>query len=114
MESKHSRGRFVADGMSVRLDSDKVEYLLLISKDADRKEEAEANAQLIADAFNVTNETGMTPRELQKSHQELLESIESLCLKAFTHYRDNDMVRGHFELWKSENLDKFITNATKP
>lgn len=35
----------------------------------------EPDAQLIADAFNVTNETGFTPRELQKSHAELLEAL---------------------------------------
>jgi hypothetical protein len=28
------------------------------------KEEVEANAELIAEAFNVTNESGLTPRQL--------------------------------------------------
>jgi hypothetical protein len=39
------------------------------------------NAQLIADAFNVTNETGLTPRELQKSHAELLDALETVRLQ---------------------------------
>lgn len=30
--------------------------------------------------------------------------VEELCQKAFTHYHDNKMTQGHFEIWKQENL----------
>jgi hypothetical protein len=46
-----------------------------------KKGEAEANAQLMIDAFNVTNETNKTPRELQKSHDELLEALKLVRLE---------------------------------
>tara|TARA_R110000796_G_C14278115_1_gene402244 strand:+ start:152 stop:442 length:291 start_codon:yes stop_codon:yes gene_type:complete len=45
----------------------------------------EVDAQLIADSFNVTNETGMTPRELQKSHDELLEALVSIKRSMHSH-----------------------------
>ena len=38
-------------------------------------ETANADANLIADAFNVTNETGLTPRELLSQRDELVELI---------------------------------------
>ena len=40
------------------------------------KEEAKANAELIADAFNTTNESGLTPSQLYKQNQELLDALE--------------------------------------
>lgn len=39
-------------------------------------EEAEANAAFIADAFNVTHETGLTPRQLAEQHAELSAALE--------------------------------------
>lgn len=38
-------------------------------------ETANADANLIVDAFNVTNETGLTPRELLAQRDELVELI---------------------------------------
>ena len=38
-------------------------------------ETANADANLIVDAFNVTNETGLTPRELLSQRDELVELI---------------------------------------
>jgi hypothetical protein len=40
--------------------------------------EAEANAELIAEAFNVLNETGMTPRELANALSYLSGKVGSL------------------------------------
>ena len=37
--------------------------------------EAEANAILITDAFNTTNESGLTPSQLYKQNHELLEAL---------------------------------------
>lgn len=36
-----------------------------------------ANAELIADAFNTTSESGLTPSELLKQNKELLEALKS-------------------------------------
>jgi len=36
----------------------------------------EGNAELIADAFNTTNESGLTPSQLYKQNQELLDALE--------------------------------------
>lgn len=38
--------------------------------------EAEANAKLIAEAGNVTNETGKTPRQLADENKELLNALK--------------------------------------
>ena len=40
------------------------------------KEEAKANAELIADAFNTTDESGLAPSQLYKQNQELLDALE--------------------------------------
>lgn len=39
------------------------------------KVELQANAELIADAFNTTNESGLTPSQLYKQNHELLEAL---------------------------------------
>jgi len=40
------------------------------------KTESDANLSLIADAFNTTNESGLTPSQLYKQNQELLEALK--------------------------------------
>lgn len=42
------------------------------------KEEMASNANLIVEAGNVANETGLTPRELQKQRDELLEALKKI------------------------------------
>lgn len=42
------------------------------------KIESDANLSLIADAFNTTNESGLTPSELYKQNQELLHVLKEL------------------------------------
>lgn len=42
------------------------------------EEEYEANASLIAEAFNVANETGLTPRELSNSLNRALHTIKEI------------------------------------
>lgn len=39
-------------------------------------EQQEANAELIAEAFNVTNESGLTPRQLLEQRNELLDALK--------------------------------------
>lgn len=74
-----------------------------------------ANAQLICDAFNVANETGMTPRELQKSHAEMLEALEELVgIKAeCLNYADYANDASEEIAWAFNDAEQAITNATK-
>ena len=68
----------------------------------------EADAQLIADTFNVTNETNKTPRELQKSHDELLNALEGMR-NQFKGKENN----GFLERLSISNAEQAIKNATK-
>lgn len=40
--------------------------------------EGNANADLIAEAFNVATETGLTPRQLAEQRAELLEALQAM------------------------------------
>lgn len=42
----------------------------------DRKEERRANCDLVAEAFLVATETGLTPRQLQEQRDELLAALK--------------------------------------
>lgn len=50
-------------------------YAYVVSNTQESDEEAEANAKLISEAFNVANETGKTPRQLQEENKEFLEVL---------------------------------------
>ena len=81
---KHTKGKFkhiesVMDIWGLRvneisIDSEWIAYVRG-SGDGDNVEEREANAELIAEAFNITNESGLTPRQLYKQNQELLKCL---------------------------------------
>ena len=79
MESKHTKGivKFNEYGKIITIENQTI-LTSGVSITGRGNEEVEANAQLIADAFNVTNETNKTPRELQKSHAELLEALKAI------------------------------------
>jgi hypothetical protein len=64
------------------------------------EDEAEANAIFIADAFNTTNESGLTTSELYKQNQELLQ-----VLTAFIDGKERD-----FEVL-AKNARQAINNA---
>jgi hypothetical protein len=66
------------------------------------------NAQLITDAFNVTNETNKTPRELQKSHDELLNALEGMR----NQFKGKE-TNGFLERLSISNAEQAIKNATK-
>ena len=82
MKSKHTKGTVVTDSIKGYPRGGNPPKVcnstggLICEMGGGEIEEVEANAQLVADAFNVTNETNKTPRELQKSHDELLEALE--------------------------------------
>ena len=85
--------------------------------------ETKANAELIAESFNVANETGLTPRELLNQRNDLLEALQ-FCLNNVNsisewatasflekRYPVTDSVRK-----KAENYNKImqaINNTTK-
>lgn len=64
--------------------------------------EQQANAELIAEAFNVTNECGLTPRQLLNRMNEMLEILKDL--------RDNDYPFINGALWA--DIDQTISKAT--
>lgn len=50
--------------------------IVLLPLDQVTQEEAEANAELITEAFNTTHKTGFTPKELAKQKAELFLLVE--------------------------------------
>lgn len=52
--------------------------ILTIEDYTDNPTEADANAELIAEAFNIANETGKSPRTLADENKELLEALTKL------------------------------------
>ena len=64
--------------------------------------DAEANAKLITEAFNVANETGYSPRELADINAELLEACKSLlsCIDSGMDVMES-MDKGHQAIQKS-------------
>lgn len=119
MESKHTRGEFELSNNGCYFDvkcrnderifSANV-FLYRIGKRGEvisisTSSENKSNAKLIADAFNVANETGMTPRELQASHKELVEALkEYLRILKASPIRFVDT---------EERLEQALKNATK-
>ena len=49
-----------------------------ICSDGYDEDEQNANANIIIDAFNTTNESGLTPSQLYKQNQELLDALNDL------------------------------------
>ena len=47
----------------------------VLKRDFTNNSEVIANSELIADAFNTTNESGLTPSQLYKQNHELLEAL---------------------------------------
>lgn len=73
------------------------------------KIEAEANAELIAEAFNVTNESGFTPSELLAQRNELLEIVKKICV-----YKDKSITENYTDLLKLLYVAQTaINNTTK-
>lgn len=118
MESKHTKGFAKSDKLHIYVDGKRIGQTILMSFNHDNKGrrikdvEGYANAEFIAEAFNVANETGMTPRELQKSHAELLEALGSIKDLHSRHYKFYSLGNGFIEE-ADEVIEKAITNATK-
>lgn len=61
--------------------------IVRVYKKESNKQQAEATAELIAEAGNVTNETGKSPREILNERNELLEALKGM-VKAFEGYAE--------------------------
>ena len=70
------------------------------------KEEAEANAQLIAEAGTVANETGKTPRQLADDNKVLLEALNQLVEKCLQSDGYNQKID---ELYNAQQAIKKVT-----
>ena len=72
---KHTKGKWVVAKHStmVRIESDKGIPVANVNWTL---EEYQNNAQLIAEAGTVANETGMTPRQLAEQNKELLGALK--------------------------------------
>ena len=76
---KHTKGKVVIDKYGSIVTENGSKLLVKgIEIPLGQHEEAEANAELIAEAFNVTNECGLTPRQLFEQRNELLDVLEEL------------------------------------
>tara|TARA_R100000951_G_scaffold37874_1_gene32239 strand:+ start:6096 stop:6416 length:321 start_codon:yes stop_codon:yes gene_type:complete len=77
-----SKGEFEVDNITTRTgDFYRVKEPLGVSicnVTTRNQEQALANAQLIAEAFNVFNETGKTPRELVEANKDFLKTLKQL------------------------------------
>ena len=116
MESKHTRGQIILWRDSTRISTTRNGNILRVIASVNRNkyiedEEATSNAQLIVDTFNVTNETNMTPRELQKSHAELLEALKDAIIDVRIRCEEVGMEAPKYSTWA--RAEQAIKNATK-
>jgi hypothetical protein len=85
------------------------------------EDQAEANSNLIAEAFNVTNETGKTPRELVEENEHLEEKISEDRARYIEYQKD---YVAQLSAMKAENekmrdflqdaIDSFYGDASRP
>ncbi len=113
MTNKHTQGFaqevFNSDGKSIgrRFDivigGECIAHVLSVGND-----KCEGNKDLIRDAFNVTDETGLTPRELLNQRNELLEALKSTRYLNLHHYREGTIENNVFN-----EISEAIIKATK-
>ena len=73
------------------------------------KEEIDANGNLISDTFNLTNETGLTPREILAQRDKLVEALKkSQNLLYLTH-----LIHHSVECGKVHEENKALLNDIK-
>ena len=68
-----------------------------VFKDSKEWHEAQDNIRLIEECSLVTNETGLTPRELQKSHAELLEFLALLVNDCDSYHTKEPLSHSEFK-----------------
>lgn len=109
-EFKGTKGKFIINKSSNFSNRDNVmigeRKIFVIENHSAPDEEAEANANLISEAFNVVNETGYTPNQLAEQNKELLEALK-LVLKS---HEGNGEITG---IEVMANVRTAIANAEK-
>lgn len=77
MKKQITRGKFTIDNNHIVNENSVIVAIAhgTSGKHIDVKEEHKANAELIAEAFNVTNESGFTPSELLAQRNELVNLV---------------------------------------
>jgi hypothetical protein len=85
METKHTKGKWVQNGINgVHTINGSC---IAIAEQIGDEEQIQANAKLIAEAGNVTNESGLTPRQLLEQRNEMLDALE-FYRKGIEHFYD--------------------------
>jgi hypothetical protein len=74
------------------------------------KEEAQANATLITESFNVLHDSGYTPSELLAQNKELLDALKDA--NSFIYDNRDDLFGERYNIL-SIDIQQAITNATK-
>ena len=109
-EFKGTKGKFIINKSSNFSNRDNVmigeRKIFVIENHSAPDEEAEANAHLISEAFNVVNETGYTPNQLAEQNKELLEALKDI--KAAMIFGNNPNDKGLIEI-----AEAAIANAEK-
>lgn len=82
-QPKHTQGEMEVEFINVDTTvavRDKDNHLLCVVNPSGvyGKEEAQSDANLMAEVFNVTNECGLTPRQLLEQNKEMLEALIKL------------------------------------
>lgn len=126
MESKHTREnyRVTMAGCSIKnasFDKGTVAYIhngkefltdvCTVWKNGNHQEDLD-NFNLVSEAFTVARETNMTPRELQKSHAELLEALKGAIIDVRIRCEEVGMEAPKYSTWA--RAEQAIKNATKP
>ena len=92
---KHTKGKWKLIGNKVVKEDNNYNGIALVLVQKNYKDitfepipdvEAEANAQIIVEAGNVMNETGLTPRQLLEERNEMLDFINE-----FKYWKEKDL-----------------------
>ena len=74
---EHTKGKVkIQNDLRIKNESNQIICDFYSFSEGIANKEAIANAKLTTDAFNTTNESGLTPSQLYKQNQELLEALK--------------------------------------
>ena len=103
---EHTKGKVkIQNDLRIKNESNQIICDFYSFSEGIANKEAIANAKLTTDAFNTTNESGLTPSQLYKQNQELLELINK-SIKALSYYDYGNLVVMKYELEQAINNAK--------
>jgi len=74
---EHTKGKFrIVNDRRIKKENNQIICDFFSFSEGISDKEAIANTKLTLDAFNTTNESGLTPSQLYKQNQELLDALE--------------------------------------